>query len=167
MKYLVVLLSIFICSFTVAVNAITFTKDEQYIGLDLTPLCTVDGQVTLTLTNTSGQKLFVDPHIADPALFDLARARMYLRNANDNKLIGMSPLSEYVKTSNWSVLPVGGVITYPIDFTKHVALDTAKFYRAGAEIRMKILLDNGQEVVVKIDSAILNKYVDIKPDCFI
>lgn len=166
MKYVMVLLSIFMCSFTVAVDAATFSRDEQYIRLDLTLLCTADGQVTLTLTNTSGQKLLVDPNIAESAYFDLARARMYLRSVNDNKLINLSPLTEYVKTPDWSVLAVGGVITYPLDFTKHVALDTTKAYRSGAEIRMPILLENGQEVIVKIDSAILNKYIDIQPDCF-
>lgn len=166
MKYIVILISIFTYFFPYVGNATTFSRDEQYIRLDLAPLCTTDGQVTLTLTNTSGQKLFVDPNIAEPAYFDLARARMYLRSINDNKLIGMSPLSEYVRTSDWSVLPVGGVITYPIDFTEHVTLDTTKAYRSGAEIRMPILLENGQEVIVKIDSAILNKYIDIQPDCF-
>lgn len=164
MKYLVVLLSIFTCCFPFLGNATTFSRDEQYIRLDLAPLCTTDGQVTLT--NVSGQKLFVDPNIAEPAYFDLARARMYLRSVNENRLISLRPLTEYVKTSDWNVLAVGGVITYPIDFTKHVVLDTTKTYRSGAEIRMPILLENGQEVVVKIDSAILNKYVDIQPFCF-
>lgn len=166
MKYLVILLSLIISSVSVGVDATTFSRDDQYIRLDLAPLCTADGQVTLTLTNTSGQKLFVDPHIADPTLFDLARARMYLRGMNDNKLVSLSPLTEYVRTSDWSALAAGAVITYLIDYTKHAILDTSKAYKSGVEIRMDILLENGKKVVVKIDSASLNKYADIQPDCF-
>jgi hypothetical protein len=166
MKQLILFSLSLMLSVSCLANVTNFSWDDQYIRLDLVPLCSADGQVTFTLTNTSGQKLFVDPHIANSELFDLARARMYLRNTDENKLVGLSPLTEYVRISDWSVLVAGGAITYPIDYTKHVTLDTSKAYRAGADIRMKILLENGNEIVVKIDSAVLNKYVDIQPSCF-
>jgi hypothetical protein len=147
-------------------HAATYSTDENYIRLDLTPLCTVDGQVTLTLSNTSGQQLFVDPHIADPALFDAASAMMYLYKMDDNSLVGLQPLKEYVRTSDWSVLAVGAGVSYPIDFTKYASLDTTKSYKAGAELHIDILLEDGHKVSLILDSAVLNKYAEIQPECF-
>ncbi|GGI85613.1 hypothetical protein GCM10007978_24110 [Shewanella hanedai] len=161
---ILIVASLFVGIFSSA-NASTRSIDDQYIRLDLTSLCTIDGQVTLTLTNTSGQKLFVDPHVADSALFDAARA-MFLNRVDDLSLVGLRPLTEYVRTSDWNVLAAGGVISYPIDFTKYAVVDTTKDYKAGAEIRIQILLENGKKVVVLVDSAILNKFVEVEPSCF-
>jgi hypothetical protein len=138
---------------------------EQYLTLSINPLCSAAGQVEIGFTNTSGEKLFVDPHFVDSTLFDAVNQSVHLTDVATDTRVIMSKRHEYSKLNYWSVLSSGQTVTHQIDFRDYANLDLKKSYRAGINAFIPIILEGGQEAVVRLNSSLLNKYSTFQPDC--
>lgn len=139
--------------------------EELYLSLSITPLCTSAGQVELSLTNTSGGKLFVDPHFVDSTVFDAANQGIHLTDTVIDARVKMVKQGGYKKLDYWSVLLSGQTITHQIDFRDYANIELTKTYRAGVNAYIPIILENGQKVDVRLNSSLLNKYSTFQPDC--
>jgi hypothetical protein len=79
----------------------------------------------------------------------------------------MSKRNEYSKLNYWSVLSSGQTVTHQIDFRDYANIDLTKSYRAGINAFISIILEGGQEAVVRLNSSLLNKYSTFQPDCIL
>ena len=143
-----------------------YDDEEQFLRLGIEPLCTVGGQVTLTLTNVSGQRLLVEPHYLDSSLFDAVNQGMYLSDTAGNVRVRLKANQAYNNVEDWGALPVGEVVSHQIDYRDYANLDLNKVYRSGAAIELSILKENGEPVDIYLGSAFLLEFYEIEPSCF-
>jgi hypothetical protein len=166
MKYLTVLiLSSLLCVIHTN-NALASDFDETYLRLTIAPICSASGQISVSFSNVSGQRLFIEPHFADVSLFDAPSQGMYMTDLTTDTRVQLRRKNEYIALDYWAVLQPEESITHNIDFREYGNFDTSKNYKSGISATISVILDNGKEESIRLSSSLLNKYEAIQPTCF-
>ncbi|SQH76955.1 exported protein of unknown function [Shewanella benthica] len=166
MKYLTVLILSTLLCVTNINEALASDFEETYLRLTIAPICSASGQISVSFSNVSGQRLFVEPYFADVSLFDAASQGMYITDLTTDTRVQLRRKTEYTALDYWTVLQPGESITHNIDFRDYANLDTSKGYKSGISAMISVILDNGTEESIRLSSSLLNKYEAIQPACF-
>ncbi|QFU24212.1 hypothetical protein FM038_020020 [Shewanella eurypsychrophilus] len=107
-------------TFTFVANAAvasSTSNDGSYITVGIAPLCTAEGQITLSFTNVSGQHLLVDPHYMDKSKFDPIYAGLSLYTDPEGQAINLKYKAKpNYEQYDWYVLKVGETVEHIVDF---------------------------------------------------
>lgn len=156
-----ILLSILITN-----KALSSDFNETNLRLTFEPICSASGQVSISFSNVSGQRLFVESHFADPFLFDAASQGMFLTDVAADTRVQLRRKSEYQDLDYWTVFQPGQRVVHNIDFREYANLDTNKEYKAGISSTISVILDDGTVENIRLSSSLLSKFEDVQPSCF-
>ncbi len=166
MKHYTVLSIAIFLSLLTADKALGSDFDETYLRLTIEPICSASGQVSISFSNVSGQRLFVEPHFADASLFDAASQGMFLTDVTAEARVQLRRKSEYQDLDYWTVFQPGQSVVHNIDFREYTNLDTNKEYKTGISSTISVILDDGTVESIRLSSSLLSKYEDVQPSCF-
>ncbi|MPY24323.1 hypothetical protein [Shewanella sp. YLB-07] len=91
--------------------------DSSYISVDIAPICSQQGQITLSFTNVSGQDLLVDPYYMDKSKFDPIYAGLSLYTVIEGPSLNITYKTKpNYEEFDWYVLAAGATVEHTVDF---------------------------------------------------
>lgn len=116
-SFMTMMATILISFVTSAAFASSTNNDGSYITVDIAPLCTTQGQVTLSFTNTSGQKLLVDSHYMVKSKFDPIHAGLSLYTEPEGQRLSLNYKNKpNYEQLDWYVLQINETVEHVVDF---------------------------------------------------
>lgn len=151
----------------VSQSTLRIDNEQNYIAMEVLPICTLEGQVMLTFTNVSPGKLFVKEDLFDHKYFDAGRVMSLHSLGESGKQIHLGQLIPPSDDRDWMVIESGHFVEYIVDFRKHSSeIDVTKSYRVGVNYDTPVITENGKSIYVGLASYLIPEVVEIEGSCF-
>lgn len=148
-------------------SAQNYDINQNYIAMEVLPVCTLDGQVMLVFTNVSPGKLFVKEDLFDHKYFDAGRIMSLYSLGESGKQVHLGQLIPPSDDRDWVVIESGHFVEYIVDFRKHSSeIDVTKSYRVAVNYETSVITENGKSIDVSLASYLIPEVVDIEGSCF-
>ncbi|QSX36622.1 hypothetical protein [Shewanella sedimentimangrovi] len=149
-------------------TAMQIDSEENYMSVELLPLCSELGQVKVVYSNVSGKKLLIDPYYGDPALYDAHNHGVSLNNIDFKGFVQLWATKDGSKALDYySVIMPGQSVEHIVNFNDHNPdIDKSKSYIVMGGGAFFAITEDGQRIMLRLESAFLNKNLEIGPDCW-
>jgi hypothetical protein len=143
--------------------------DDNYIKVELLPLCNAEGQFKVVLSNASSIPLLAEQDLFKNELFDPSNLGLSIASDNDLQLIKIKEIPPNIRLPDaWFKLDVGQHVEHIIDLRTMTegVMDTNRSYFVVMSKMIKVIKPEGEIVYVDLFTNKQLKPFTVAPDCF-